>query len=85
MFQSTVRYIRFHKVSSAVILFLILMGIIHYIKPTCIYNQEGGFRPFGLGYRHKTVLPIWLVSILLGLLSYLLILVLLSFPIVLIP
>ena len=81
MFHSTVRYIRYHKVSSAIILFLILMGIIHWIKPACIYNQYGGFRQFGIGYHNKTVLPIWLVSILLGILCYLVVLVLLSIPI----
>ena len=85
MFHSTIRYIRFHKVSSAIIIFLILMGFIHWIKPAGIYNQSGGFRPFGIGYHHKTVLPIWLVSIILGLLCYLAVLVLLSIPISLIP
>lgn len=85
MFHSTVRYIRIHKVSSAVIMFLILMGIIHWIKPACIYNHSGGFRPFGIGYHHKTVFPIWLVSIILGLLCYLAVLVLLSIPVSSIP
>lgn len=85
MFQSTVRYIRFHKVNSAILLYLILMGIIHWIKPGCIYTPEKGFRPFGLGFRHKTVLPIWIVSILLGIMSYLAILVLLSLPLSSIP
>jgi hypothetical protein len=61
------------------------MSIIHWLKPACIYTNDGGFRPFGVGYRHKTVLPIWLVSILLGLLCYFAVLVLLSIPLSLIP
>lgn len=85
MFHSMVRYVRYHKVSSAVIIFLLFMGIIHWIKPAGIYTAEGGFRPFGIGYKHKTVIPIWLVSILLGLLCYLAILVLLSVPMSSIP
>jgi hypothetical protein len=41
------------------------------LKPTIMYNEDGGFRPFGVGYRHKTVVPIWLVSILVAIFSYL--------------
>ena len=64
-------YIRKHKVFIAIFLFLILFFIIHYVKPGFIYNDDGGFRPFGLGYRHKTVLPIWIVAILLAIFCYL--------------
>jgi hypothetical protein len=41
------------------------------MKPGCIYNEDGGFRPFGVGYKHKTVIPIWVVSIILAILCYL--------------
>lgn len=64
-------YIRKHKVFIAIFLFLILFSIFHYVKPGFIYNDDGGFRPFGLGYRHKTVLPIWIVAILLAIFCYL--------------
>ena len=63
--------VRIHKINFAILLFLIMFGLIHYIKPGFIYNKEGGFRPFGLGYRHKTVIPIWVVAIVLSILSYL--------------
>jgi len=49
------------------------------LKPTLLYNEEGGFRPFGVGYRHKTVIPIWLVSIILAIFSYLAVLYYLAF------
>ena len=64
-------YIRKQKVAVAIFFFLILFSIIHYLKPKCIYNDEGGFRPFGLGYRHKTIIPIWVVAILLAIFCYL--------------
>jgi hypothetical protein len=64
-------YIRKHKVAVAVFFFLILFSTIHFLKPGFIYNDDGGFRPFGLGYRHKTVVPIWIVAILLAIFSYL--------------
>ena len=63
--------VRIHKINFAILLFLIMFGLIHYFKPGFIYNPEGGFRPFGLGYRHKTVIPIWVVAIVLSILSYL--------------
>jgi hypothetical protein len=47
---------------------------IHIIKPKIIYNEYGGFRIFGLSYRNKTILPIWIVSIILAIFSYLAIL-----------
>ena len=64
-------FVRVHKLNIAILLFLILFGTIHYIKPVLLYTKEGGFRQFGLGYKHKTVIPIWVVAILLGILSYL--------------
>lgn len=54
----------------ATFLFLILFSIFHFIKPGFAYNDLGGFRPFGLGYKHKTVFPVWVVAILLAIFSY---------------
>lgn len=66
--------LRYHKVSSAIILFLLIFSLFHYLKPGFAYNDAGGFRPFGLGYRHKTVIPIWVLSILLAIFCYLVVL-----------
>jgi hypothetical protein len=41
------------------------------MKPTLLYTTDGGFREFGVGYKNKTVIPIWIVAIVLALLSYL--------------
>jgi len=64
-------FVRKHKLAVAISIFLILFSAIHYTKPAVLYNQDGGFRPFGLGYKHKTVIPIWLVAILVAIFSYL--------------
>jgi len=64
-------FIRIHKASYAITLFLILFTLVHYFKPSFAYGTEGEFRPFGVGYRNKTVLPIWTVAIALAILSYL--------------
>jgi hypothetical protein len=64
-------FIRNNKVSISIILFLAIFGILHYIKPPLIYDKNGAFREFGVGYRNKTVLPIWVFAIVLAILSYL--------------
>jgi hypothetical protein len=44
------------------------------MKPGFAYNDDGGFRPFGLGYRNKTIVPIWVVAIILAIFSYMIVL-----------
>ena len=64
-------FVRVNKTSIAVLLFVAIMFIIHQIKPALLYTKEGGFRQFGVGYKQKTVVPIWLVAIFLSILCYL--------------
>jgi len=54
----------------AVFIFLILFGIINAFRPTIIYNKDLSFRRFGIGYKNKTVIPIWMMSIVLAILVY---------------
>jgi len=63
-------FVRRNKIAVSIVLFVLLFSILHYIKPQLIYNRDGSFRPFGVGYRHKTVTPIWIFSIILAILSY---------------
>ena len=60
-----------NKLVSSIILFLIIFLLIHWLKPALIYNEHGVFRQFGIGYKQKTVIPIWVVSIILAILCYL--------------
>lgn len=64
-------FVRYHKLSISILIFLVLFSIIHMIKPTMLYNNDGSFRQFGVGYRHKTVIPIWSVSMVIAIFSYL--------------
>lgn len=66
----TKQFVRYNKISIAILMFLVIFSIIHYLKPGLLYTKEGGFREFGVGYRNKTVIPIWLVSIILAILCY---------------
>lgn len=63
-----------YKPTIAILLFLILFSIVHYLKPGFAYDEKGAFRPFGLGYRNKTVIPIWIVAIILAIFSYVIVL-----------
>ena len=64
-------YARQNTTLVSIILFLFIFGSIQMMKPRCFYNKDGSLRDFGIGYKNKTILPVWLLSIILGILSYL--------------
>jgi hypothetical protein len=64
-------YVRENAPLVSIILFLIIFASIQMMKPLCFYNKDGSIRDFGIGYKNKTILPIWLSSIVLGILCYL--------------
>ena len=66
--------VRKHKITFAIVVFLFFFSIIHLIKPSLIYTKKGEFRQFGIGYKNKTILPIWIFAIIFGILSYLMVL-----------
>jgi fumarate reductase subunit C len=74
------RYIRENITLVSVVLFVIIFTIIQMMKPACFYNKDGSIREFGIGYRNKTILPIWLLSLVLGLLCYLAVLYYINSP-----
>jgi hypothetical protein len=73
-------YIRQHITLIAILLFVVMFGIIVMIKPAFLYNKDGSIREFGIGYKNKTILPIWLLSLILGIVSYLFVLFYLASP-----
>ena len=73
-------YIRENAPLFAIILFLIMFGSIQMMKPSCLYNKDGSIREFGVGYRNKTIMPIWMLSLILGILSYLFVMYYLASP-----
>jgi len=68
------KLLRFYKVPFAILLFLCLFGTVHLWKPAFAYQDNGAYRPFGIGYKYKTVIPIWIIAIILAIFSYLLVL-----------
>jgi hypothetical protein len=64
----------------SIIIFTILFTFVQLIKPGFLYKSDGTIREFGVGYKNKTIMPIWLFSIILGILSYLFVLYYLAYP-----
>ena len=64
----------------SILLFISIFGIVQIIKPAFLYKPDGSTRDFGIGYKNKTIMPVWLFSIILGILSYLFVLYYLAYP-----
>ena len=57
----------------SILFFLTIFYIVSFIiKPAFLYNEDGSIKQFGLGYKNKTILPFWLITIGIAVLSYLL-------------
>ena len=67
------RFIRNNKTAVSIISFLLLFYIVFNMKPQVFFNNDGSIKQFGIGYRHKTVFPIWLFSIVLSIIVYIII------------
>ena len=65
---------------TAIIVFLFLYIILVTIKPGLMFTKEGLIRDFGIGYKNKTVTPVWLITIILAIISYLLVHVFILYP-----
>lgn len=63
----------------SIIVFLLLFAIILLTKPTIMFDKNGKPREFGIGYKNKTILPLWLAVIILAIISYLTILCYINF------
>jgi hypothetical protein len=63
-------FIKKNQTLISIILFLIIYFIIQVDHPLFIYNVNGSLKQFGVGYKNKTILPVWLLSIVLGILCY---------------
>ena len=69
MFEKS--FVRQNKTYIAIFIFVLLFTVFHLIKPSFAYGRDGEFRQFGVGYKNKTVIPVWLISIIIATLSYL--------------
>ena len=73
-------FINKHITAISIMIFIAIFCIIQVIKPSFLYNENGALKKFGLGVRQKTVIPIWLVTMILAIFSYLFVLYYLAIP-----
>lgn len=64
-------YILKNPLLISILLFLVIFSTILLGYPSFLFNTDGSIRQFGIGYKNKTIFPIWLMAIVLGILSYL--------------
>jgi hypothetical protein len=64
----------------SILLFISIFALVQILKPAFLYKNDGSIREFGVGYKNKTIMPVWLFSIILGILSYLFVLYYLAYP-----
>ena len=73
-------YVQEPLTSVAIILFIMFYAGFIYWKPAFLYRKDGSLRVFGVGYANKTVVPIWLLSILLAIMCYFVVLYYIAYP-----
>lgn len=59
-----------NTITLAITIYILLCGFIYVLKPSYLYNSDGSFKEFGIGYKKKTIFPIWLCIIIIAILTY---------------
>ena len=63
-------YIKNNIIYLSFIILSICVYIIYKTKPNFIYNIDGTYKKFGLGYNSKTIIPIWYSIIIVAIVIY---------------
>ena len=74
------QFIRKNITSVSIILFIIVFSIIQLCEPAFLYEKDGSLRQFGLGTQKKKIIPIWFLTFIISILSYLVVLYYISIP-----
>lgn len=74
------RYIRNNIISISILLFIVIYSGILFLKPGFLYNNDGSLRQFGLNSSRKTIIPAWLLALIIAISSYFLVLYYLTLP-----
>ena len=68
-----------HPTLSALIIYCLFFTILVITKPNFLFLPNGGLRKFGIGYQKKTIMPLWLLSIVIGIFSFMIVLYIINF------
>ena len=73
------QFVKNNIILVSIVLFLSLFSVFVIMKPLFLFNKDGSIKQFGLGYSNKSVIPIWLLVIVLAIAAYFAVLYYLSF------
>lgn len=73
-------YVRKNITFVSILLFISIYTTIIVIKPGFLYNHDGSLRNFGLNSNKRTIIPVWLIAVLISIVSYLAVLYYLALP-----
>ena len=59
---------------SIVLYFIIFYIVVYEIKPSFLFSNDGAIKNFGVGYKNKSIIPLWLFTLIIAVFSYLAIL-----------
>ena len=62
--------VRQNVVSFSILMYICLYLLVMSLKPSFLFQKDGSLREFGIGYRNKTVIPVWFLAIFIATLSY---------------
>ena len=63
-------FVKKHTVSISILLFVVAFFFLQQTAPSFLYKKNGHIRKFGIGYKERTVIPIWLVALIMAIFSY---------------
>jgi hypothetical protein len=63
--------VRAHQPAFAIGVFLVVYCLVLWTRPAFLYNNDGSLRQFGVGSSRKTVIPVWLLALIIAVLAYL--------------
>ena len=72
-------FLQTNVVMVAIILYIVAYGLIIMVRPSFLYKSDNTLRQFGIGYKNKTILPMWLFAFIMGVVCYLAVLYYLEF------
>ena len=73
-------YIRKNITSVSIVLFVVIFSLIQLAEPAFLFEKDGSLRRFGLGTQKKTIIPIWFLTFIIAIFSYLFVLYYISIP-----
>lgn len=58
------------KLQKVILFYLSVNALVYYYKPSLCFDEKGNFKEFGVGDK-KTIVPFWLVTLVVSMMFYL--------------